>query len=170
MRWHSFEAPVGRIYAAAADRGLCRLTWHIAGRQAFEDELAGLFPSHEIVRDPGPHLEVEQEVGEYFAGRRRRFEVSLDLSSASDFERKVLAAALRVPYGSTATYSDLARAIRRPRAARGVGNALRRNPIAILVPCHRIVRADGTLGGYAGPRGTPEKRRLLELEAACRED
>lgn len=165
LRWHSFDTPVGRTYAAAGQRGLCRLTWHVPDAATFEDELALLFPGHEIAHDPQACPEVERQIDEYFAGRRRCFAVTLDLSQLSDFERVVLQATARVPYGSTLTYSDLARAIGRPGAARAVGNALRRNPLPLLVPCHRIVRADGTLGGYGGPHGTPEKRRLLELEA-----
>jgi methylated-DNA-[protein]-cysteine S-methyltransferase len=168
IRWHSFEASIGRIYVASSGRGLCRLTWHVSGSADFLQELVQRFPSHGVTRDAQAADETAREIQEYFAGRRRRFDIDLDLSALSDFERDVLEETRRVPFGATASYSELARRIGRPRSARAVGNALRRNPVPILVPCHRIVRQDGTPGGYGGPRGSEEKSRLLQLESAAR--
>jgi len=121
----------------------------------------------------------EREIREYLAGRRRpldhvrgrpewvegrRFTVPLDLSGLSPFHRRVLQAARRIPYGRTATYSDLARRVGRPLAARAVGQAMARNPVPLVIPCHRVVASGGGLGGYGG--GLDLKRRLLALEGA----
>jgi methylated-DNA-[protein]-cysteine S-methyltransferase len=165
IRWYDFDSPVGRTYAAVGDRGLCRLTWHTSGSEAFQHELAQRFPNRRVVRDAGISEGIAAEIREYFSGDRHDFDLEIDLSGLTDFERDVLEEACRIPYGTTIHYSELARRIGRPGAARAVGNALRENPLPILVPCHRITRADGTPGGYGGPDGTPEKVRLLNLEA-----
>jgi methylated-DNA-[protein]-cysteine S-methyltransferase len=121
----------------------------------------------------------ERQIREYLAGRRRpldhargrpewvegrRFTVPLDLSGLSPFHRRVLQATRRIPYGRTATYRDLARRVGRPRAARAVGQAMARNPVPLVIPCHRVVAAGGGLGGFSG--GLDLKRRLLALEDA----
>ncbi len=103
-----------------------------------------------------------QQLEEYFAGLRREFELRL-VSDGSDFERRVWRALLDVPYGETVSYGQLARTIGQPTASRAVGLANARNPIAVIIPCHRVIGADGTLTGYGG--GLPRKRRLLDLEA-----
>ena len=103
------------------------------------------------------------ELCEYFAGKRREFTFSLDLRG-TDFQLKCWHALLAIPYGETRTYADIARAVRKPQAFRAVGMANNRNPIAIVVPCHRVIASDGTLCGYGG--GLDIKRKLLELEGA----
>jgi methylated-DNA-[protein]-cysteine S-methyltransferase len=103
------------------------------------------------------------ELCEYFAGKRREFTFSLDLRG-TDFQLKCWRALLAIPYGETRTYADIARAVRKPQAFRAVGMANNRNPIAIVVPCHRVIASDGTLCGYGG--GLDVKRKLLELEGA----
>lgn len=163
--WDSFDTAFGRVYAAVSRRGLCRLTRNASGGDAFEDELAISYRGCRIRRDPKALAAVRSQVRDFFAGRRRRFDLALDLSELSEFERAVLQATRRVPFGATESYSQLARRLKRPRAARAVGNALRRNPIPIVVPCHRIVRADGSPGGYGGAQGSAEKSRLLDFEA-----
>ncbi len=165
IRWDSFETAFGQVYGAVSHRGLCRLTRNVAGDDAFEDELTLSYRGHRVRREPKALAEVRSQVRDFFAGRRRDFDLALDLSGLGEFERAVLQATRRVPFGATASYSELARRLNRPRAARAVGNALRRNPVPIVVPCHRIVRADGSPGGYGGPQGTAEKMRLLDLEA-----
>ena len=99
---------------------------------------------------------------EYFAGTRTVFDQDVDLSVLSDFERSVLQTAREIPYGEVIPYAELARRIDKPKASRAVGNALGHNPVAIVVPCHRIVRSDGSLGGYTG--GVEFKRKLLAIE------
>lgn len=103
-----------------------------------------------------------EEMSEYLRGRRAFFSVPLDLSALPDFQRQVLRTALHIPFGEARSYAWIARRIGRPRAMRAVGTALARNPVPFIVPCHRVLRTDGGLGGYT--LGLPLKRRLLELE------
>lgn len=112
----------------------------------------------------GEARELESQLDEYLAGERRGFEVRLDLEGAAPFDRSVLDATVRIPYGETLTYGELAAQLGHPGAARAVGNALSRCPIAIVVPCHRVVRAADGLSGWGA--NLAEKRRLLELERA----
>lgn len=115
--------------------------------------------------DPGAILarQALAEIAEYLAGRRRQFTVSLDLEG-TPFQLQVWKALLRIPYGETRSYGEIARAIGRPTAARAVGMANHSNPVAIIVPCHRVIAGDGSLGGYAG--GLKMKASLLRLEAS----
>jgi O-6-methylguanine DNA methyltransferase len=106
----------------------------------------------------------EREIRQYLAGRRRRFTVPLDMAGLAPFHKKVLQACRRIRYGNVLTYAQLAGRSGRPRAARAVGQAMARNPIALVVPCHRVIAAGGGLGGYGG--GLRLKRRLLRLEQA----
>jgi O-6-methylguanine DNA methyltransferase len=168
IRWHTFDTPLGRMYAAASERGLCRLSWHVRSPQAFDQELRARFPGRRLRRDPRGLARVEREVRSFLEGHRHVFSVDLDLSALSDFQRRVLETTRRVPFGETSTYSELARRLRRPRAARAVGNALRANPVPLVIPCHRIVRANGSIGGFSGLTAVDEKRWLLQQEARRR--
>jgi methylated-DNA-[protein]-cysteine S-methyltransferase len=103
-----------------------------------------------------------EELGEYLAGQRTFFSVPVDLEGIGDFQARVLAAASRIPYGATTSYAGLAQAIGHPRASRAVGNALGANPVPLVIPCHRVIRGDGTWGHYAF--GGPMKTALLRLE------
>ena len=105
--------------------------------------------------------QAEKELREYFSGRRRRFTVKLDLDG-TEFQREAWGAMRRIPFGSTISYGDQARSIGKPKAFRAVGSANGKNPIPIIVPCHRVLASDGSLGGYS--LGLPMKRRLLALE------
>ena len=117
-----------------------------------------------LVPDPRRASGLARELEEYFAGKRRAFAVAADLSGLTPFQRRILGATARVPYGELTTYATVARRAGNERASRAAGGALGANPIAIVVPCHRVVASDGSLGGYAG--GLPAKRRLLALERA----
>jgi methylated-DNA-[protein]-cysteine S-methyltransferase len=157
------ESPVGELLIAMTPRGLACV--------AFEDEerdelLARLSRqlSPRILEHPAATDEVRRQLDEYFAGDRTRFELKLDRRLMRGIARDVLAATARVPFGRTTTYSKLAERIGRPRASRAVGNALGSNPIPIVVPCHRVLRTGGDVGGYAG--GPSRKRRLLTLEGS----
>jgi len=114
------------------------------------------------VHDPRRLAAARAQLEEYFAGRRDRFELPLDLQAVAPFEARVLGAAAQIPFGQVRSYGELARAIGAPQAARAVGNALGRNPIPIVIPCHRVVLGNGGLGGYGGGPGI--KDRLLALE------
>jgi methylated-DNA-[protein]-cysteine S-methyltransferase len=151
------DSPVGDLFVAATERGLCRISYRVEGQ---DEELARLFGLR-VLRVPLD--EVRRELDEYFEGRRREFELPLDLRVAP-FHEAVLHELARVPYGRTETYGALAAKVGRPKAARAVGTVMNRNPLPIVLPCHRIVGANGSLTGYAG--GLHVKRALLELEGA----
>jgi len=166
VRWHRFRSPFGMMYTARTTRGLSRVSWQQPGVGAFEDSLRRRYPHVPIVRDRDALEQVEAELEGYFSGDLERFTIPVDVSDLGDFQRAVLTEAARIPFGDVIAYGELARRIRRPRAYRAVGNALGANPVAIVVPCHRVVAGDGTLGGYTG--GVAYKRRLLGVEG--RED
>src|SRR3954470_23267343 len=143
VRYDVAESPVGELFLAATDRGLCRISYTVDGQ---DESLAHAFGVR-VLR--APLDDVRRELEEYFEGRRREFDLPLDLRVA-EFQEAVLHELARVPYGHTDTYGQLAAKVGRPRAARAVGMALNRNPIPIVLPCHRIVAANGALTGYAG--------------------
>src|SRR5436190_14734912 len=157
VRYDVAESPVGELFLASTDRGLCRISYRVEGQ---EEELARTYGVR-VLRMPLDS--VRRELDEYFEGHRREFDLSLDLRVAP-FHEAVLHELARVPYGRTETYGTLAAKVGRPRAARAVGPVMNRNPLPIVLPCHRIVGANGSLTGYAG--GLHVKRALLELEGA----
>jgi methylated-DNA-[protein]-cysteine S-methyltransferase len=156
------DSPIGPLLVAATERGLCRIAFDPEPDQAL-DELARRFGTR-VLRSPKPLAETRHELDDYFEGRRRTFDLPLDLTAVTDFHRSVLKELARVPYGKTATYGGLATRLGRPSAARAIGGAMNRNPIPIVLPCHRVVGAHGELTGYAG--GLERKVALLELEGA----
>src|SRR5207253_5667222 len=157
VRYDVVDSPVGELHVAATTRGLCRISYFGEG---WEDQLARTFGVRVL---QSPLDDVRRELDEYFAGKRRGFDLPIDLRVAPFYEA-VLHALAQVPYGRTETYGALAAKAGRPRAARAVGTVMNRNPIPIVLPCHRIVGANGSLTGYAG--GLHVKRALLELEGA----
>ena len=157
VRYDIVDSPIGDLFVASTERGLCRISFWPEG---MEETLARTFGPR-VLRSP---LEdVRRELDEYFEGNRRVFDLPLDLRVAP-FYADVLAELARVPYGHTATYGSLAAKVGRPKAARAVGTVMNRNPIPIVLPCHRIVGANGALTGYAG--GLEVKVHLLQLEGA----
>jgi methylated-DNA-[protein]-cysteine S-methyltransferase len=158
VRYDVVDSPFGELLVAATDRGLCRIWFDPEGQ---EEELARLFGLR-VLRSPLD--EVRRELDEYFAGRRRHFDLEPDLRGLSDYNQKVLTELARVDYGRTTTYGALAALTGNPRAARAVGTIMNRNPIPIVLPCHRVVGASGSLTGYAG--GLDRKEQLLRLEGA----
>ena len=157
VRYDVTESPVGELFLASTDRGLCRISYRIEGQ---EEELARVYGVR-VLRLPLD--DVRRELDQYFEGERREFDLPLDLRVAP-FHEAVLHELARVPYGRTETYGALASKVGRPKAARAVGTVMNRNPIPIVLPCHRVVGANGSLTGYAG--GLHVKRALLELEGA----
>lgn len=150
------SSPVGPLFLAASAKGLVRLEFE-SRMQQFDPSTTRLQESQEIL---APYL---RELEEYFPGRRRVFSFPLDLRG-TEFQLKCWRALLDIPYGETRTYRDIAQAIGHPRAFRAVGMSNNRNPVAIVVPCHRVIASDGSLCGYGG--GLDIKRKLLELEGA----
>lgn len=155
------ESPVGPLLVAVSNGAVCEVVFaDFDGEAGFDRELRsrGFAPRP----DPEVAAPVVRELEEYFAGARSRFDIRFDLSGVTPFTRSVLEATAAVPYGRLSTYADIARQIGKPGASRAVGNALGRNPIPVIVPCHRIVKSDAGIGGYTG--GLDIKRTLLRLE------
>jgi len=157
VRYDVVDSPVGELFVASTARGLCRISYWPGG---MEESLARTFGPR-VLRSPLD--DVRRELEEYFEGERREFDLPIDLRVAP-FHADVLAELARVPYGRTETYGALAAKVGRPKAARAVGTVMNRNPIPIVLPCHRIVGANGSLTGYAG--GLDVKLRLLQHEGA----
>lgn len=163
IRWTVFETPFGETFLAATPKGLVRLSWQVEEPEAEAECLREEFPLWGVKRAPGRLSGPADEIVEYFCGQRRRFTLDVDLTGVTEFQARVLEAVGDVPFGDRVSYGELARRIDRPRASRAVGSALGKNPVPIVVPCHRVVRSDGTLGGYTA--GTGYKEQLLELES-----
>jgi methylated-DNA-[protein]-cysteine S-methyltransferase len=157
------DSPVGPLLVAVTDAGLCRVSFAPEPEREL-DVLARSFGAR-VLRAARPVDAARRELDQYFAGQRRTFDLPVDIRPLPPFQRLVLHELARVPFGQTETYGGLAARIGRPGAARAVGGALNRNPIAIVIPCHRVVGANGQLVGYAG--GLRRKRTLLALEGAA---
>jgi len=157
------ESPFGTLLLAATRRGLVRLAFPEESLDGMLEALARRV-SPRIVEARAPLDEVRRELEEYFEGRRRAFDAALDWTLVAPFARRVLRATSQIPYGGVLSYADVAADAGSPRGFRAAGNALGANPIPIVVPCHRVLRSGGALGGYGG--GLERKRFLLELEGA----
>jgi methylated-DNA-[protein]-cysteine S-methyltransferase len=162
VAYATIGSPLGEWLVAATPRGLIR----VAFTDTFDDVLEELADrvSPRMLEMPTRLDEIRREFDEYFEGKRQDFDFPLDWSLVKGFNLKVLRATARIPYGGVSTYSDMARKAGSPRAARAAGNALHNNPIPLVVPCHRVLHADGGLGGYGG--GLEMKEYLLRLEGA----
>jgi len=155
------ESPLGPLWIAVGPKGVVGIHY---GAEPSAGELG------RIVRTYGPGVlpdarradPVARELDQYFAGKRKRFDVAVDLSPLTDFQRRILSATARVPYGDVSTYAKVAARAGSEKAMRAAGQALGSNPIPIVVPCHRVLASDGTLGGYSG--GLDAKRTLLSFE------
>jgi len=156
------ESPLGDLFVGVSDRGLCVISYE-ADPDAQVERLARGFGSR-VLRSPRPIDPARSQLGEYFEGKRRRFDLEVDLRLTRDFGRTVLEELGRVPFGEVTTYGALAAKAGKPRAARAVGTIMNRNPLPIVLPCHRVVGANGSLVGYAG--GLERKQTLLRLEGA----
>jgi methylated-DNA-[protein]-cysteine S-methyltransferase len=163
VAYRTVDTPLGTLLLAATEQGVVRVAYTSQGHDAALAQLAELV-SPRILNAPGRLDGLTRQLDEYFAHRRRVFDVPLDLRLSKGFRRSVLAHLLEIPYGVTESYAQVATAAGRPRAVRAVGTACATNPVPIVVPCHRVVRSDGSFGGYAG--GPDAKQSLLLLEAA----
>jgi methylated-DNA-[protein]-cysteine S-methyltransferase len=164
VAYRTIATPVGELLLAGTERGLVRVAYPGQGHDAVLTSLAQTV-SPRILRAPGRLDPVARQIEQYFAGRRTAFDLPLDWRLATGFRRTVLAHLPAIPYGHTESYAQVAAAAGNPKAVRAVGTACARNPLPVVVPCHRVVRSDGTAGGYAG--GPAAKRALLDLEAAA---
>jgi methylated-DNA-[protein]-cysteine S-methyltransferase len=160
------DSPFGPLLAAATSRGLVRLAFPEESVDGVLERLARRI-SPRIVEAAGPLEPVRRELDDYFSGRRRSFALTLDWSLIGPFGRRVLRATADIPYGGVLSYAEVAADAGSPRGSRAAGNALGSNPIPIVIPCHRVLRSGGSLGGYGG--GIERKRWLLELEGALQD-
>jgi methylated-DNA-[protein]-cysteine S-methyltransferase len=156
------DSPLGELFVGVSDRGLCVISYEADPERQLE-RLARGFGSR-VLRSATPVDPTRRQLHEYFEGERRRFDLDVDLRLTRDFGRAVLGELARVPFGEVTTYGALAAKAGKPRAARAVGTIMNRNPIPIVLPCHRVVGASGSLVGYGG--GLERKQALLELEGA----
>jgi len=150
--WSTYESPLGTLTLVGGDAGLSDLLF------------PGSEPRDETGRDRLAFADVAAQLDDYFAGQRRQFNLQLDLNG-TPFQLAVWEQLRTIPYGTTVTYGELARRIGRPDRIRAVGGAVGRTPVPIIVPCHRVIGADGSLTGYGG--GLPRKRALLAHEGAA---
>jgi len=165
IRYTRVPSPLGAVYVAFTARGLCALSLTARTDAEFLKALVagGLRAGSRVVREDSTRARWAEILGAWFRGER--VAVALDLRGCSPFERRVLGVVRRIPRGKTRTYAQVAEHAGHPGAARAVGRVMAKNPIPLLVPCHRVVRSDGGLGGYSGG-GLKVKRRLLALEGA----
>jgi len=163
VAFRTIDSPVGPLLLAATPLGLVRVAYQREGYDAVLQALARKI-SPRILAAPRRLDEAAGQFEEYFAGRRTTFDLALDLRLSAGFRRTVLGHLAAISYGHTESYAEVAAATGHPGAVRAVGSACATNPLPVVVPCHRVVRSDGSLGGYLG--GLEVKRMLLELEAA----
>jgi methylated-DNA-[protein]-cysteine S-methyltransferase len=163
VAYGSFDSPLGTGYAAATERGIVSISLPTFGSESFLEHLTEISPR--VLEVPRRLDRARRELDQYFEGRRREFELELDWRLVrSEFASRVLHETARVPYGVTTSYGEVAARAGNPRAFRAAGTALGHNPIPIVVPCHRVLRAGGVLGNYGG--GPEMKAFLLKLEGA----
>lgn len=155
LYWHELDSPIGRLLLAGDGESLIQVCFQSGPRPQH--------PADGWVADATPFRLAIAQLGEYFAGRRQKFDLPL-APRGTDFQRRVWRALTEIPYGRTISYGELARRIGQPSASRAVGLANGANPLPIVVPCHRVIGADGSLTGFGG--GLPIKRKLLALESA----
>ncbi|HEY5848369.1 MAG TPA: methylated-DNA--[protein]-cysteine S-methyltransferase [Microlunatus sp.] len=161
--YRTVDSPLGTLLVAASPAGLLRVAFDSEGHQQVLEALSDRV-SPRILRAPNRLDEVARQLDDYFGGRRRRFALPLDLRLSTGFRQEVLRHLTHIGYGHTESYTQVAAATGRPSAVRAVGSACATNPVPVVVPCHRVLRSDGSLGGYRG--GLPAKRTLLDLESA----
>lgn len=164
ITYAAFPTLLGSIWVAWTRRGICRLSFRSRSARSFAADLHRTFPGAAIASgfEEAAPVSLARELSDYATGRTRSFTVPIDLAGLTPFQRRVLKATARVPYGEVASYGKIAAAIGNPGSSRAVGNALGSNPVPILIPCHRIIGADGRIGGFTG--GLRAKRRLLAME------
>lgn len=162
LAYRTVDSPLGSLLLVASDRGLTRVAFPNEGHDQVLATLAATV-SPRILQAPARLDEPARELDEYFTGTRHRFELSLDVTTTGEFRRTVQLLLPSIAYGTTISYAELATKAGRPAAVRAVGTACATNPLPIVVPCHRVLRSDGSLSGYLG--GLPAKRALLELES-----
>ncbi|MFC1728832.1 methylated-DNA--[protein]-cysteine S-methyltransferase [candidate division KSB1 bacterium] len=161
LYYSTVKLTLGEFHTAATDRGVCAIAWSTTAWEKFLEDVKKHF-NILLVRDSNRLKKVNEELEGYFSGKVTRFSCLVDLINVTEFERKVLNKARDIHWGSTISYGALAREAGSHGGARAAGNALGKNPVPIVIPCHRVIKSDGTLGGFTG--GTDKKVFLLEHE------
>ena len=162
IAYRTIDTPIGSLLLAATEKGLLRVAYESEDHEKVLDILAVKL-SPRILHAPQRLEEAAREIEQYFAGARRKFDLSLDLSLSSGFRQLVQRHLPEIAYGQTQSYAQVAQLVGNPRAVRAVGSACATNPLPVVIPCHRVLRSDGKLGGYIG--GLAAKSALLNLEA-----
>ncbi len=160
LKYTCWNSPLGPILLLANGQGLCRITINQAPDECLE-KLQNQY-RQEIIADKKALAKPLKALQGYFQGKRRNFKLDMDLGTATSFQKSVWQTLMKIPYGQVRSYQWVAHQIGTPQAARAVGMANRCNPLPIVIPCHRVIKADGELGGYSG--GIAIKQALLELE------
>lgn len=163
VAFRTVDTSLGSLLVAATPRGLVRIAYACEGHDRALALLAARV-SPRVLHAPARLDAVARQLDEYFAGRRRRFDLPLDLSLARGFRRAVVDRLIDIAYGSTTSYAAVAASVGSPRAVRAVGTACATNPVPVVVPCHRVLRSDGGIGGYVG--GSAAKQTLIAMESA----
>ncbi len=161
ISYRVLDTPIGKLLLASTVTGLVRVAFEIEGHDYILESLAAKV-SPRILKAPAKLDGAARQLEEYFAGTRHEFQLPLDLRLSTDFRRSVQLELGQIGYGQTLSYAQVAEKIGNPKAVRAVGTACATNPLPIVLPCHRVLRTDGSLGGYLG--GLPTKLQLLELE------
>jgi len=164
VSYRTVDSPFGPLLLAGTPLGLVRVAFQREDHEAVLAKLSTAI-SPRILHSPRRTDDVARQLDEYFAGRRRHFDVPIDLQLVGGFRREVISHLREIAYGSTESYATVAKATGNPAAVRAVGSACSHNPVPVVVPCHRVVRSDGTIGQYLG--GTEAKAVLLAMEAAA---
>lgn len=160
VRFGSVETPIGYLFVGASERGICDVTFDAPDEIRYIERMAQR--ACNVIADRQAVAPALEELMAYFAGELTRFTVSVDLRGVTDFTARVLQATGLIPFGRIQSYGEVAHRIGSPRASRAVGGALGRNPVPILIPCHRVTAAGGGIGGFTG--GLQTKRALLRIE------
>ena len=156
------ESPFGKIYLAVSPHGICRVSSESQSITQFAEEVEEIYPSMEIIFNNDLISELITKLDDYFSGGLHNIDCPLDLNSMTPFGKRVLTACSKVGYGETLSYGELALRAGSPGASRAVGTVMSKNPLPIVIPCHRVISASGKIGGYTG--GLHKKRLLMTIE------
>ena len=156
------NTPMGYLYIAVSDKGLFMVNSNSSSVEQFAQKVEEIYPDKEVIFDNNRIKEIRKKIVEYFSYERKKFNIKLDLINLTDFQRKVLETCSKLDFGETVSYGELALRSGYPNAGRAVGSAMSKNPIAVVIPCHRVIASSVKIGGYSG--GLHKKRLLLKLE------
>jgi len=161
IHYTSFHSPMGKMHIGVTDKGLCCIAMSDSSWYTFLEE-TGKRTEIILSKSDSRTDDTKLKLLRYFDGKTKQFDITVDLIAMTTFQKKVLISTKEIKYGNVKSYQDIAESVGSPKASRAVGNALGKNPIPIVIPCHRVIKTDGTIGGFTG--GLDKKRFLLKLE------